>query len=133
MAGFDSLVLQEQRHLKWRALDPLENLLMILCGVCITAFSVLVLGDVITRAIGRPWLWVHPRVVTPSNQPGGAPSDAIVLFNGSDLSQWRAAKTGPNGGIYPTADLAPWKVESGILEAPRGRVILPRRRRSGTF
>lgn len=40
MAGFDSLVLQEQRHLKWRALDPLENVLMILCGVCIDRKSV---------------------------------------------------------------------------------------------
>ena len=30
MRRFDGLVLQEQRHLKWRALDPLENLLMIL-------------------------------------------------------------------------------------------------------
>jgi TRAP-type C4-dicarboxylate transport system permease small subunit len=48
--------LNEQRHLKWRALDPIENLLMILCGVCITGFSVVVLGDVITRAIGHPWL-----------------------------------------------------------------------------
>ena len=64
MAGFDSLVLQEQRHLKWRALDPVENLLMILCGACITAFSVLVLGDVITRAIGRPWLWVQEATMT---------------------------------------------------------------------
>jgi hypothetical protein len=64
MAGFDSLVLQEQRHLKWRALDPVENLLMILCGVCITGFSVLVLGDVITRAIGRPWLWVQEATMT---------------------------------------------------------------------
>ena len=64
MAGFDSLVLQEQRHLKWRALDPLENLLMILCGVCITAFSVLVLADVITRAVGRPWLWVQEATMT---------------------------------------------------------------------
>lgn len=59
MPGFDSLVLQEQRHLKWRALDPLEHLLMILCGVCITGFSVLVFADVITRSIGRPWLWVQ--------------------------------------------------------------------------
>ena len=50
---FDGLVLNEQRHLKWRALDPLEHLLMILCGVCITGFSVIVLGDVITRAIGH--------------------------------------------------------------------------------
>ena len=38
---FDGLVLQEQRHLKWRALDPLENALMILCGICITGFSLL--------------------------------------------------------------------------------------------
>jgi len=56
---FDGLVLQEQRHLKWRTLDPLENLLIVLCGVCITGFSVLVLADVITRAIGAPWLWVQ--------------------------------------------------------------------------
>jgi len=56
---FDGLVLQEQRHLKWRALDPLENWLMVLCGVCITGFSVLVLADVITRAIGAPWLCVQ--------------------------------------------------------------------------
>jgi TRAP-type C4-dicarboxylate transport system permease small subunit len=56
---FDGLVLQEQRYLKWRALDPLENWLVVLCGVCITGFSVLVLADVITRAIGAPWLWVQ--------------------------------------------------------------------------
>lgn len=59
MSGFDSLVLQEQRHLKWRALDPLENLLMILCGVSITGFCVLVLCDIVTRLIGKPWLWVQ--------------------------------------------------------------------------
>jgi TRAP-type C4-dicarboxylate transport system permease small subunit len=59
MRRFDGLVLQEQRHLKWRALDPLENALMILCGICITGFSLLVLADVITRAIGAPWLWVQ--------------------------------------------------------------------------
>ena len=56
---FVGLVLQVQRHLKWRALDPLENALMILCGICITGFSLLVLADVITRAIGAPWLWVQ--------------------------------------------------------------------------
>jgi len=62
----------------------------------------------------------HPHVVTPAAQPGGAPSDAIVLFNGKDLSQWRAAKAGPNGGIYPTADPAPWKVDNGVFEATPG-------------
>jgi TRAP-type C4-dicarboxylate transport system permease small subunit len=59
MSGFDSLVLQEQRHLKWRALDPLENLLMVLCGICITGFSVTVFGDIITRSIGIPWLYAQ--------------------------------------------------------------------------
>ena len=56
---FVGLVLNEQRHLKWRSLDPLENLLMVLCGICITGFSVVVLGDVITRAIGHPWLFAQ--------------------------------------------------------------------------
>jgi TRAP-type C4-dicarboxylate transport system permease small subunit len=59
MKGFDGLVSQEQRHLKWRALDPLEQILMILCGVAISAFCVLVLCDIVTRLIGRPWLWVQ--------------------------------------------------------------------------
>jgi TRAP-type C4-dicarboxylate transport system permease small subunit len=59
MSAEYSLVLYEQRHLKWRVLDPLEQALMILCGICITGFSVLVLSDVITRAIGHPWLWVQ--------------------------------------------------------------------------
>lgn len=56
---FDGLVLQEQRHLKWHVLDPVENLLMILCGVCITAFSLLVVCDIVTRGIGHPWLWLQ--------------------------------------------------------------------------
>ena len=37
---------------------------MILCGVAITGFSVLVLCDVVTRAIGRPWLWVQEVTMT---------------------------------------------------------------------
>src|SRR5262249_11853309 len=57
--SFDALVLQEQRHLKWRALDPLENLLMVICGICITGFSVVVLLDIITRRIGHPLFWAQ--------------------------------------------------------------------------
>ena len=33
----DKLVLQRQRHLKWRAFDRLELILMILCGLCASA------------------------------------------------------------------------------------------------
>ena len=32
---------------------------MILCGIAITGFSVLVMCDIVTRAIGHPWLWLQ--------------------------------------------------------------------------
>ena len=59
MLGNRALVLQRHRHLKWRALDGLEALLMIGCGVCIAMFTLTVLCDVVTRTIGRPWLWLQ--------------------------------------------------------------------------
>jgi 3-keto-disaccharide hydrolase len=50
----------------------------------------------------------HPAVVTPSALPGGAPSDALVLFDGKDLSHWTTARQA-------------WKVENGYLEVvPNG-------------
>ena len=45
----------------------------------------------------------HPAVITPGAQTGAAPSDAIVLFGGTDLSQWTTTKQ-------------PWKVENGYVE-----------------
>jgi TRAP-type C4-dicarboxylate transport system permease small subunit len=53
------LVLQRQRHLKWRAFDGLETALMVLCGVCLLGFSTKVSFDIITRSIGAPWLWLQ--------------------------------------------------------------------------
>jgi TRAP-type C4-dicarboxylate transport system permease small subunit len=55
----DKLVLQRQHHLKWPALDRLELVLMILCGVLCFGFSLSVTADIITRTIGRPWLWLQ--------------------------------------------------------------------------
>ena len=53
------LVLQRQRHLKWRALDGLERILMWLCGVALFGFTTPVILDITTRTIGRPWLWLQ--------------------------------------------------------------------------
>ncbi|MGE0564994.1 MAG: TRAP transporter small permease [Pseudolabrys sp.] len=61
---FNGLVLKEQRHLKWRCLDPLEQVLMLLCGVAIAGFSILVMCDIVTRTIGRPWLWLQEATMT---------------------------------------------------------------------
>jgi TRAP-type C4-dicarboxylate transport system permease small subunit len=59
MALADKLVLQRQRHLKWRAFDILELILMILCGVLCFGFSLSVTADIVTRTIGHPWLWLQ--------------------------------------------------------------------------
>ena len=55
----DKLVLQRQRHLKWRALDRLELVLMMLCGILCFGFSLSVTADIVTRTIGHPWLWLQ--------------------------------------------------------------------------
>jgi TRAP-type C4-dicarboxylate transport system permease small subunit len=59
-----SLIQQSHRHLKWRALDGLERVLMVLCGVAISGFTVTVICDVVTRTLGRPWLWLQEVTMT---------------------------------------------------------------------
>ena len=59
MTVADKLVLQRQRHLKWVALDRLELVLMILCGLLCFGFSLSVTADIVTRTIGHPWLWLQ--------------------------------------------------------------------------
>jgi TRAP-type C4-dicarboxylate transport system permease small subunit len=55
----DKLVLQRQHHLKWRSFDKLELILMIICGILCFGFSLSVTADIVTRTIGRPWLWLQ--------------------------------------------------------------------------
>ena len=59
MAIADRLVSRRQSHLKWRAFDILELGLMGLCGMLLFAFCSTVIFDIITRTIGRPWLWLQ--------------------------------------------------------------------------
>ena len=47
----------------------------------------------------------QPRVVTPGATAGSPPSDAVVLFDGTNLSKWK----GRDGD-------AKWKVENGYME-----------------
>ena len=54
-----ALVLPRQQKLKWRALDRLESILMVLCGITLAAFSLSVVLDIVTRTIGAPWLWLQ--------------------------------------------------------------------------
>src|ERR1700690_536218 len=59
MGIVDRLVLPRQRHLKWKALDLLEMVLMIVCGLTLFGFSFSVCADIVTRTIGHPWLWLQ--------------------------------------------------------------------------
>jgi TRAP-type C4-dicarboxylate transport system permease small subunit len=54
-----TFVVARHRHLKWPALDPLENILMILCGISIAGFTTSVFVDVVTRTIDFPILWLQ--------------------------------------------------------------------------
>jgi hypothetical protein len=57
----------------------------------------------------------QPAVITPptcstQQQPGSAPSDATILFDGKDLSQWQSEKGGPAG----------WEVKDGAMVVKPG-------------
>ena len=57
--NLQSLVIARHSHLKWKAFDPIEAVLMALCGLSIAGFTLSVFCDVVTREIGRPWLWLQ--------------------------------------------------------------------------
>jgi hypothetical protein len=62
----------------------------------------------------------YPPKATPGAKPGDPPSDAIVLFDGKDLSHWLpATQTMPTG--YTLREGPPkWKVENGYMEIVPG-------------
>ena len=70
----------------------------------------------------------HPRVVTPGKEPGAAPSDAIVLFDGKDLSKWDQHGRGADSAKLVDAQ---WKVENGYFEVVPGTGDLYTREKFG--
>ncbi|MDR2643634.1 MAG: DUF1080 domain-containing protein [Planctomycetaceae bacterium] len=68
------------------------------------AFVIVIAFGISAVAVAKDWrsgiAWTEPKAVTPSDTPGGAPSDAIVLFDGKDTSEW---------------DNPSWKVVDGAL------------------
>jgi hypothetical protein len=74
---------------------------------------------------GTPWR-IHdanrpqPRVVSPGDAAGAPPSDAIVLFDGKDLSKW--VQRGRDGAVSD----AKWAVHDGIFESGPGGSISTR-------
>jgi hypothetical protein len=78
---------------------------------------------------GQPWHVhdsnrPHPPMVTPGDTLGAPPSDAVILFNGKDLSAWKSRGRGPDRGKEVDAL---WKVENGYFECvPRSGSLVTR-------
>ena len=82
---------------------------------------------------GMPWhvhdpARPHPRAVVPASAPGGAPSDAIILFDGTNLSAWAQRGRGAEAGqlVEPV-----WKVGAGYFEVAGNTGDLVTRERFG--
>ena len=66
----------------------------------------------------------QPKVVTPGDaRSASAPSDAIVLFDGSDLSAWMA----------PDGKPAEWTVKGGVMTVDKSKGDILTRQKFGSF
>lgn len=97
------------------------------------------------RDLNRP----RPVTITPGMHAGEPPSDAIVLFDGKDLSHWTVGgaggrgRGGPSGAASdvppvtpasPTPSASPgWKVENGYMEVTPGAGSLTSKERFKDF
>src|SRR5881296_2075439 len=105
-----------------------KNWIPFLLAVVVSGGNIVVLAAAEHPAVGytdTPMLpggkWhVHdpdrpqPKVVTPGEfstqmKAGKPPSDAVVLFDGTDLSKWQTQSGQPSG----------WKVENGEMVVPQ--------------
>ena len=67
----------------------------------------------------------QPKVVTPGDiKTNSAPSDAIVLFDGKDLSAWKSSRTGGE---------ADWKVHNGIFTVDKSKGAIETKEHFGSF
>jgi hypothetical protein len=78
---------------------------------------------------GTPWrihdaARPHPHVITPGATPAAPPSDAIVLFDGKDLSKWAHSR---NGQLSD----AKWPVKEGYFETCAGTGSIVTREKFG--
>lgn len=67
--------------------------------------------DTIDPKLTEIWSPV-PSIVTPGNSSSDAPSDAVILFGGKNLDQWRSSKS--------PEQPAGWTVANGIVTVKKG-------------
>jgi hypothetical protein len=107
-------------------ISPMKKSRIFRCvlSLCVTVFIVSKLGAQIpsrwkAHDMNRP----RPPIVKPSTQalPIPPPSDAVILFNGKDLSKWRSEDGSP----------AKWIAANGYMESVKGSGYLYTRQNFG--
>jgi len=94
----------------------LKNLLIFIgtLSILIIPFNLIAQSD-LSKLKGEIWkiteIWEpEPMVIMPGNTNSEAPSDAIVLFDGSDLDSW----------VHKTGEDAKWSVQDGYFTVKPG-------------
>jgi hypothetical protein len=65
----------------------------------------------------------QPRIITPGKNPGDAPSDAVILFDGKSLANWTALDGSP----------AKWTLSDGVMTVVRGGKDIRTKQEFGDF
>ena len=96
------------------------------CTACVSASAQKQYPEQEKMKPGMSEYWTpQPKVVTPGDiKTNSAPSDAIVLFDGKDLSAWQNAKGGP----------AEWIVKDGVftVDKKKGDILTNRNSRTSS-
>lgn len=85
----------------------------ILLSTAVTAILVASGSTPISKSYAQEYLngiqWEKPQIIQPGKTDDSPPSDATVLFDGTDSSHWKNAES--------------WKVEDGNLVAGKGQIV----------
>ena len=95
--------------MKTSAMKVIVSLLLVAIAMSVSGFAAIQAVKYAVHDKERQ----NPPVITPPERIGQPPSDAIILFNGKDTSEWVSEKKG--GGEVP------WKIdkEKGYMEVSR--------------
>jgi hypothetical protein len=96
--------------------------LFLLCFIATASFAQNTPREQLDPKVTEVWD-LKPAKITPGTNPGDAPSDATVLFNGKDLNEWTAGD-----GSAPK-----WELKDGAMTVSKGGGDVKTKKTFGDF